>query len=113
MKDCPVRIESSNKRVALPVKTQNSRKIGARDAANFPCRYPIFRKMNTLARFKKCVRFLIAEKTALNFNVSAVIVRKRLPPVQTFRIHTPGPDFLGGNLLVLGKMHDAGPGSRM
>src|SRR5437867_10367296 len=83
-------------------------KIRTGNPTRTPDRYPVFREGDGLPRLKECIRLLISEESRLQLDIGAVVVGKRLPPIKTIRVNSPGPNFLCGCLGLVGKLRGSG-----
>src|SRR5256885_1600629 len=82
-------------------------KIGAGNSAGFTSRHPIFREIYTLPWLKERVGFLVSEEAGLQLDISAIVIRKCVTPVQPIGVHAPGPDFFGRKLAIIRKMRSS------
>src|SRR5436190_23385908 len=100
-----VHIQANDKRIRLTAQVNNAGLIGPRNSAEVAHRHPVFGEVNGLARLEKRISFLVPKQSRLNFYISAVVVRECLTPIETVRVRSPRPDFLGGKLREIGEVH--------
>src|SRR5712671_3017451 len=89
----------------------NASEVRARNTAGLAHRHPILRERHGLSRLQKRIRLLISKETRLQLDISAIVVGKRLSPVESLRVNAPGPDLFRGQFRIVCKMR--GPGVRM
>src|SRR6267143_4492645 len=82
----------------------NAGQVRARNAAGLANRHPILRERNSLSRLQKRVRLLVSEETCLQLDISAVVVGKRLAPIESLCINAPRPDLFRRKFRILCKM---------
>src|SRR5712675_248623 len=89
----------------------NAGQVRARNAAGLARRHPILRERNASSRLQKRVRLLVSEETRLQLDISAIVVGKRLAPIESLCVNAPGPDLFRRQLRIICKMR--GPRVRM
>src|SRR5436853_6386659 len=103
----PVGIERDAQNAVVSLEMDDTSEVRPGNAAGITDRHPVLHKGYSLAWLKKRVGLLISEKTRLQLDVGAVVIRERLSPVEPIRVNAPRPDFFRWNLEVFGKMRGA------
>src|SRR6266567_4498413 len=101
-------IQAHDKRVRLTVQVNDAGEIGPGNSADVANRHPVLGEADRLPRLEKRISLLVPKQPSLNFYISAVVIGKRLAPIETIRIRTPRPDFLGGKLGKIGEVYSSG-----
>src|SRR5712675_1786613 len=89
----------------------NAGQVRARNTAGLANRHPVLRERNCLSRLQKRVRLLISEETRLQLDISAIVVGKRLAPIESLCVNAPGPNLFRRQFRIVCKMR--GPRVRM
>ena len=63
-----------------------------------------------MPRLQKRIGLLIPKEPGLNLHVGAVVIGKRVAPIESIGIDAPGPDLFRRNLAIVGEMHGSGVG---
>src|SRR5712675_2366978 len=80
--------------------------VRARNTAGLAHRHPVLRERDGLSRLQKRIRLLISEETRLQLDISAIVIGKRLAPIESLCVNAPGPYLFRVQFRIVCKMLD-------